>query len=751
MRRIAGVLLLLLALSACSDKPDPIPGVEEFRGLAHDHVGGSLTYPQAPPVGGPHNRQWLACGVYDQPVPDEFAVHSLEHGAVWLAFRPDLPAASLDKLRRLAQVKADYTLVAPYPGLTEPVVAVAWGLRLPVTSVDDPRLDQFVRRYAGGAQGGEKGVGCVNGVRPPQSMMRAAQVTQIGERITGYVIDLGLEQSGVLRVRETIDYDFGRNERHGIFRTIPVRFPYDSRYERVYPIRDIRVSGSPGTPTDVDVSDQGGVKKIRIGDEDRTITGRHRYLIEYEVVGAVNRFPDHDELYWNAIGGEWSVGISNARVNFTGPAGVTQVACFTGPVGSNLPCRSAAKSGPRATFTQPSMFPFSALTMVVALPKDAVAAPGPVLDERFSLDRAFARTPATVSWAGLLLALGLGGVVLLTWRTGRDRRFVGEVPGLLPPPGVEGVEETRPLFAGHPESLEFTPPEGMRPALMGVLVDESADPLDVTATIIDLAVRRHLRIDELPRKWFFSRQDWQLTRLDPAPADELLTWERTLLDALFETGPTVELSDLKNTFHTDLVAIKKQLYADVMARKWFTRRPDTARGVWFGLGLLVALVGVGITILLATFTHLALIGLPVVFTGILLLVVHRRMPARTARGSAALAQALGFQRYLHTAEQAQLQYEETAGVFARYLPYAVVLGETKHWAKAFAGLGATEQDVYWYGGPSGFHINHFADSVSAFSVTAAGTVASTPGSSGGSGFSGGSSGGGGGGGGGGSW
>ena len=112
----------------------------------------------------------------------------------------------------------------------------------------------------------------------------------------------------------------------------------------------------------------------------------------------------------------------------------------------------------------------------------------------------------------------------------------------------------------------------------------------------------------------------------------------------------------------------------------------------------------------------------------------------------------GIREYLHTAEKHQLQFEEGAGIFARYLPYAVVLGETKRWAKAFEGLGAQAGDqVYWYGGPNGFDATHVSDSISAFSTATSGTVASTPSSSGSSGFSGGSSGGGGGGGGGGSW
>ncbi|HVE98421.1 MAG TPA: DUF2207 domain-containing protein, partial [Mycobacteriales bacterium] len=130
----------------------------------------------------------------------------------------------------------------------------------------------------------------------------AVHATQAGERVAAYTVHLTLERSGRLHVVETIDYDFGPNERHGIYRTIPVRFHHDDRYDRVYPVDNLEVTGSPGTPTDIDVTDEGGSKRIRIGDPDRTISGRHSYRIAYDVEGSVNRFTGHDELFWNAIG-----------------------------------------------------------------------------------------------------------------------------------------------------------------------------------------------------------------------------------------------------------------------------------------------------------------------------------------------------------------------------------------------------------------------------------------------------------------
>ena len=167
MRRL--LLVALLALPACSagsDEPVPEPsaaGVERFEDLSTDHVEGEVSYDQTPPVGGEHNARWLACGVYDEPVPPEAAVHAMEHGAVWVTHRPDLPADDVAALAALTGVDEEYVLVTPFDGLPTPVVASAWGLQLQVEAVDDPRLEEFVRQYAGGGQGGEPGAPCGEG------------------------------------------------------------------------------------------------------------------------------------------------------------------------------------------------------------------------------------------------------------------------------------------------------------------------------------------------------------------------------------------------------------------------------------------------------------------------------------------------------------------------------------------------------------------------------------------------------------
>ncbi len=139
-----------------------IEGVQPFPNLPRDHQDGQLTYDQTPPVGGVHNAVWQNCGVYEQPIANENAVHSLEHGAVWVTYRPDLPAEQVDHLQTLLRTRG-YTLLSPYPDLPAPVVASAWGYQLQLNGVDDPRLTQFLAKYVQGDQTPEPGAACVGG------------------------------------------------------------------------------------------------------------------------------------------------------------------------------------------------------------------------------------------------------------------------------------------------------------------------------------------------------------------------------------------------------------------------------------------------------------------------------------------------------------------------------------------------------------------------------------------------------------
>ena len=132
-----------------------------------EHTSGDVDYEQSPPAGGEHNPVWQNCGYYDSPVRDETAVHSQEHGAVWVTYSPDLPQDQVTELRDIAESQS-YVLVSPYPDLESPVVASAWGKQVSLDGADDPALENFIQAYQQGPQTPEPGAICTGGTSATQ-------------------------------------------------------------------------------------------------------------------------------------------------------------------------------------------------------------------------------------------------------------------------------------------------------------------------------------------------------------------------------------------------------------------------------------------------------------------------------------------------------------------------------------------------------------------------------------------------------
>jgi len=157
----------LVGFTRLAEEREPeIAGVERFDIPERGHTTDPVTYDRIPPAGGPHDPALQNCGVYAEPLRDENAVHSLEHGAVWLTYRPDLPAWQVDMLSGLIKGK-HHALLSPYPGLPATVVATAWGRQLAVDDPADPRIARFVDVYRAGPQSVEKGAPCDGGVGNP--------------------------------------------------------------------------------------------------------------------------------------------------------------------------------------------------------------------------------------------------------------------------------------------------------------------------------------------------------------------------------------------------------------------------------------------------------------------------------------------------------------------------------------------------------------------------------------------------------
>lgn len=163
---LAVVALVVVLFVQRAQRQADISGVQTYPNQTNLHTNGTVRYDPTPPVGGDHNPELLNCGIYAQPVPNENAVHSLEHGAVWITYLPTLPQTAVEQLRQLVKGHS-YVILSPYAGLPAPVVASAWGVQLLLTGVDDPRLPRFIAKYERGPQTPEVGAPCSGGVGTP--------------------------------------------------------------------------------------------------------------------------------------------------------------------------------------------------------------------------------------------------------------------------------------------------------------------------------------------------------------------------------------------------------------------------------------------------------------------------------------------------------------------------------------------------------------------------------------------------------
>ncbi len=162
----AAIIAIFLMFNAREQGKQQIEGVTEYTALSRDHVSETVSYDQTPPVGGAHNPVWQNCGVYTETIANENGVHSLEHGAVWITYRPDLPDLEVRTLQALTR-QSGFRLLSPYPDLPSPIVISAWGYQLQVEQADDPRIKDFIGQYELSPQGPEPGAPCTGGVGQP--------------------------------------------------------------------------------------------------------------------------------------------------------------------------------------------------------------------------------------------------------------------------------------------------------------------------------------------------------------------------------------------------------------------------------------------------------------------------------------------------------------------------------------------------------------------------------------------------------
>ncbi|MFC6080202.1 DUF2207 domain-containing protein [Sphaerisporangium aureirubrum] len=511
----------------------------------------------------------------------------------------------------------------------------------------------------------------------------AAPASAEAGRVSRTSMTMELRPGGVLHVKEQITYT-GQ-----VRRTLLTRTRHDDANDRLY-----RLSGFKGQGT--------------LDGDTITPKGDGTATFEYDVTGAVTPVTGGEELRWFAAGG-WDAPVDTAVVALAGPAPLQSLSCFAGDLTSAIGCTSVSmdEGGTRAEFEQQGLGPGQTFTVVAGFPVGTTGGK-PILERRFELASAFTLNTVTGGALAGLLVLMLGGLALLYWTRGRDSRAVHNESG-----SFSAVENGR-----------FTPPDGVRPGQIGTLIDEQADVVDVTATVVDLAVRGYLRIDEQPRG-AYDAPDWLLVKLPGPSLTDLLDYERALYQAIFDGRDSVLLSGLHGSFAAGLGKVRDSLYRDVVGQGWFARRPDSVRTRWTTLGVLVTGLGVVATVLLAWFTTYGLLGLALIIAGAALSVGGQYMPAKTAKGASALAHTLGFRHYLASGEIGDVPPAQRIELFSRYLPYAVVFDNVDRWARVVAsinGQGGPADNLYWYHGPAEWDLSKFADSMSTFTLTTSGAI-----------------------------
>ncbi|HET7584226.1 MAG TPA: DUF2207 domain-containing protein [Gemmatimonadaceae bacterium] len=534
-----------------------------------------------------------------------------------------------------------------------------------------------------------------------------------------------VNRDATIDVNEAITVTFS-GAWNGIYRTIPVVYHNPQRLNWTIDLDDIRATDEAGHTLKVERKREGKYAKLKIW-VPGAVNATHTVALHYRATNALRFFDDHDELYWNVTGDEWDVPVGRASAHIELPPGATGIRAiaFNGAYHSTAQDAKVNILATTVDVVLPTPLGFhEGLTAVVGWDKGVVAQPGVVGRVAHGL---------AINWPLLIPPIALVVMFAIWRRRGRDPRL-------------------------RPITVRYEPPAGLTPGEAGTLMDNKVDIRDITATLVDLAVRGHLKFveEEKPRLFgLMHKTEYVLVKqTPPADAAPLAGHERRVLDGVFEgRGDMVSLSTLENEFYKAIPDIDKALFDKLLERRYYRARPDTVQGKWVALGMVV---GLGLAVAGPTLgAKLLLSPVPFVIagilTGIIMVGFGLIMPARTESGARALEATLGFEEFLNRVESEKYRHAIVGHpeLFDRYLPYAMAFGVEKKWSHAFEGIYT--QPPTWYSGPSVAHfsVGRLSSSLSNFSTRTSAALSSSPRSSGGSGFGGGGFSGGGGGGGGG--
>jgi uncharacterized membrane protein len=543
--------------------------------------------------------------------------------------------------------------------------------------------------------------------------------------------DIMIGEDSSIIVKETIDVEF-HQPRHGIYREIPFKYRDDFGKVITTPTKVLSVTDGSGKAWKYKVERTGPIIHVRIGDVKRYVEGRWTYIITYKVENVILFFKDHDELYWNVTGNYWKAPINevSAVVFLTtkGKSKSLMAAGYEGGYGSKEECGFETYDNSGKFFTKRSLKMGEGLTAVFGWDKGLVFPPSSWKQFLWAINLG-------ENWVFLLPIFSFLYMFSLWHRKGRDPRVRESVAVLYEPPKFEN--------------------QPLTPAEVGTLIDEKLDPRDITSTIVGLAVKGYIKIEETKKEGIlFDKTDYYLRKVK-GPDANVSPFERELMERLLGGTAGVRVSDLKNRFYAYLPELKKALYGELIRKKYFLSSPEKVRNSYMAAGIVVWVFAILAFLFLLPSSGVKsfIAGL---LTGIPVVAFAKFMPVKTRAGASAYMDILGFQEFMNRAEKDRLERMGDKDLFSKFLPYAIALNVADNWAKAFEGVYQEPPD--WYVSPGGFRMftpYAFTHSLNSVTSDLGSAMFSAPrGSSGGSGggFGGGGfSGGGFGGGGGGSW
>ncbi len=531
-------------------------------------------------------------------------------------------------------------------------------------------------------------------------------------RISDFQDTINITADGTASIHEKINLVF-IGEWHGIHRTIPVEYPgpRGTNYTLFFDVTGVTGDGGEKLKYESKVSN--GFRDLKIYIPGATDTTR-TVEIDYVVRNGIRYFEDHDEFYWNVTGNDWPVPIDHAAAMVMFPnsaSGSLRVQGFTGVYGSKDREVTAEVDGATANFETTNPLPMrGGMTIDVYIPKGILAEPS-----AFTHFLWFIGSNPIVFLPFVTLAV----MFTLWWYKGRD-----------PDAGVS----VAPMYE---------PPAGFTPAEAGTLIDDSTDPRDITCTLVDLAVRGYVKIEETndTTLMVFHHKDYVFHLLkDREQWGQLAPHERVMLENVFSGGTQTTLSSLKNRFYTALPVIKEDIMSALRKKGMYLLDPDSANAYSLGALLLIA----------APFALMQFTGYKNVLNSVPLLIgagiisfviwilFARQMSARTVQGARARVAVLGFQEFMNRVDADRLK-RMPLDTFEKYLPFAMALGVEHQWARAFAGI--VQNPPTWYAGPgygTGFNPIFFTNSMHSMATDMHQVFVSAPrSSSGGSGFGGG--------------